>query len=375
MTNPGESANNGRTYVPYSAKLERPQPDEDKSIRRIVKVLHWNNKFAFRKYKHAIRDAHAKSHGILRGKLTVYDNLDPHLRQGLFATPGETYDVIARLSSTAGGLRSDQLRGVRGLGIKVLRVKGEREPDTGLPGEPATTQDFVLVTHREFPFADVRAYARMGMVAAWILAWLPDTGLALISGLASAAEKVGLRVPATVALFALPNNHILGEIFYSSAPLRYGDYVAKMAYVPLSDSVKALVGVPVPRDAGPDAHRDSVVQFFDSNSAEYELRVQLCTDPVAMPIENATVEWPETASPYQGVAKITFDIQDADSPARRAYGDNVLSFNSWRTLEAHRPLGSINRLKKLVYEASSQFRHEMNNVARAEPTDIAQLPD
>jgi hypothetical protein len=373
MTNPAESGQTGRTYVRYNQDLERRRPDEDELIGQIVKVLHWNNKFALRKYKHAIRDAHAKSHGILGGELTVYKGLDPHLCQGLFATPA-TYPVIARLSSTSGAIRSDQLRGVRGLGIKVLGVDGEREPDTGLPGEPATTQDFVLVTHREFPFADVRAYARMGMLAAWILAWLPDTGLGVISDLASAVAKVGLPLPATLALFTRPNTHILGETFYSSAPLRYGDYVAKIAYTPLSDSVRSLTDVPVPRDAGRDAHRDMVVQFFESNRAEYELRVQLCTDPVAMPIENATVEWSETASPYQGVAKITFDIQDADSPARRAYGDDALSFNSWRTLKAHRPLGSINRLKKQVYEASSQFRHEMNNVPRTEPTDIAELP-
>jgi hypothetical protein len=373
MTNAGESANTGRSYVRYTQDLERRSPDEDALIGKIVKVLHWNNKFALRKYKHAIRDAHAKSHGILSGELTVYKDLDPHLRQGLFATPA-TYPVIARLSSTSGAIRSDQLRGVRGLGIKVLGVAGEREPDTGLPGEPATTQDFVLVTHREFPFADVRAYARTGMLAAWILAWLPDIGLGMISDVAGAAVKVGLPVPATLALFARPNTNILGETFYSSAPLRYGNYVAKIAYVPLSDSVKSLTDVSVPRDAGPDAHRNMVVQFFESNRAEYELRVQLCTDPVAMPIENASVEWPETASPYQGVAKITFDIQDADSPARRAYGDDALSFNSWRTLKAHRPLGSINRLKKEVYEASSQFRHEMNNVPRTEPSNIAELP-
>jgi hypothetical protein len=43
--------------------------------------------------------------------------------------------------------------------------------------------------------------------------------------------------------------------------------------------------------------------------------------------------------------------QHPDTAARRAFGDDVLSFNSWRGLEAHRPLGSINRLKKLVYEA------------------------
>jgi hypothetical protein len=113
----------------------------------------------------------------------------------------------------------------------------------------------------------------------------------------------------------------------------------------------------VPPDAGKDAFRDMVVDFFRSNSAEYELRVQLCTDTVTMPIEDATVAWPEEDSAHIGVAKNTFPAQNPDTAARRAIGDDVLSFNSSRGLEAHRPLGSINRLKKLVYEASSDFRH------------------
>jgi hypothetical protein len=118
-----------------------------------------------------------------------------------------------------------------------------------------------------------------------------------------------------------------------------------------------------------------VVDFFRSNSAEYELRVQLCTDTASMPIEDATVAWPEKDSPHIPVAKITFPVQYPDTAARRAFGDDVLSFNSWRGLDAHRPLGSINRLKKLVYEASSDFRHRVNNIARLEPSDVADLPD
>jgi hypothetical protein len=94
-----------------------------------------------------------------------------------------------------------------------------------------------------------------------------------------------------------------------------------------------------------------------------------------MPIEDASVQWPESASPYVGVAKITYPVQDAYSPERQVFGDDVLSFNSWRGLAAHRPLGSINRLKQKVYEASSNFRHEKNHVPRLEPTDIHELPE
>jgi hypothetical protein len=361
-------------FVPYWDNLEQPRPDEDQLIKQIADKLAGNNRWAFKKYRHGIRDAHAKSHGILRGELTIYPDLPEPYRQGLFATPGP-YPVIARLSSTSGALRSDETRGIRGLGIKVLGVEGER----ALRDDTATTQDFILVTHREFPFPDAHAYLKRGMPFAVLLARLPDSVLKFVGHVLGAVRPVlelfGGSLPATLDLFSHPNTHILGLTFFSSAPLRHGNYVAKLLLAPLSDNVKAFIDRRVPAGAGKEAFRDMVVDFFTHNSAEYELRVQLCTNPVTMPIEDATVAWPEEESPHVGVAKITFGVQNPASGARRAFGDDVLSYNSWRGLAAHRPLGSINRLKKLVYEASSDFRHRVNNVARVEPTDIAELPD
>lgn len=87
-----------------------------------------------------------------------------------------------------------------------------------------------------------------------------------------------------------------------------------------------------------------VVNFFRSNTAEYEVRVQLCTDRAE--IEDATVAWP---SPECGVAKIAFLSQHAGTPERRVYGDDSLSFTSWRGLAAHRPWDrSIASRKRLV---------------------------
>jgi hypothetical protein len=74
------------------------------------------------------------------------------------------------------------------------------------------------------------------------------------------------------------------------------------------------------------------------------------------------------------VAKLTYSIQNPYTDARRYFGDEVLSFNSWRGLNAHRPLGPINRMKLRVYDASSQFRHQKNNAPSYEPT-VADLPE
>jgi Animal haem peroxidase len=358
------------TFVPYSDALERPDGDEDGRIDRIVGVLHGNNERALRTTGHALRDAHAKSHAVLRGELTVYPDLSPQLSQGLFAAAG-VYPVITRLSSTAGLIRSDQIRGVHGMAVKVLGVHGER----CLAGDEATTQDLLLVTHREFPFGDTRAYLTRGMPLAWLLARLSDRTLGRVIDILSAGVRARIPLPNAVKVFIEPNTHILGMQFHSAAPIRWGDYVAKFSVVPLSPAVAALEGLPLAADAGPDAYRNMVRAFFASQSADYEIRVQLCTDVVSMPIEDATAAWPESTSPYVGVAKLSYPVQDPCTDARRTYGDEALSFNSWRGLNAHRPLGPINRLKFKVYEASSDFRHDKNGVARREPADPAELPE
>jgi hypothetical protein len=362
-------------FVRYYDRLENPRPDEGELIKKMADALFGNNKWALKKYGRGIRDAHAKGLAFLHGSLEVYDGLDQEYRQGLFAEPKKKYDIIARLSSTAGAIRTDQARGIRGLGIKVIRVDGDR----ALPDDTRKNHDFVLVTHREFPFKDAQAYLKRGMRLARLLVHLPDPALILAGDVLSRIQPIlrvfGQSLPASLLLFTEPNVHILGMTFFSSAPFRYGDYVAKWCVAPLSKSVTQFEGQLVPSDAGPDAFRDMVASFFRTNSAGYEFRVQLLTDPIKMPIEDATVEWPEKDSPYVGVAKITFPDQNTYSAKRRAFADDELEFNPWHGLAAHRPLGSINRLKRLVYEASTDFRHRANRLARREPESIQDLPE
>lgn len=356
--------------VPYRENLEQPRADEAEDIEKIIGSLHKNNERAYKKFKHGLRDAHAKSHAILRGELIVNPDLPDILAQGMFAE-ARSYPVIARISTTSGVLRSDRNRGVRGLGVKAIGVQGERamkDPQD----ESNVTQDFVLVTHEEFLFADAHAYRKLGMLSATLLARLSDGALWAGSELLSALKKIGLPIPPNLAVFIAPNRPILGETFYSSAPIRYGDYVARFKYEPTSPEVKALADQTLPRNPGQDEHRDLIMAFFEKHPAEYTFSVQLCLDEKQMPIEDATKPW---KSPYLPVAKVVFPQQNPYSALRRAYGDDVLSFNSWRGLEAHRPLGSINRLKRKVYEASSDFRHKMNRIDRHEPFDIAELPD
>jgi hypothetical protein len=157
-----------------------------------------------------------------------------------------------------------------------------------------------------------------------------------------------------------PLTHPLGDSFYTQAPLRYGDYVAKIAVVPVSAELRALKGKPVDVRGRPNGLREAMIAFFEEHGAEWELRVQLRTNPDTMPIEDASVEWPEDESPYVPVARITVPRQPAWSEARARQVDDGLSFRPWHGLAAHRPLVSINRARKVAYEQAAAFRAERN---------------
>jgi hypothetical protein len=357
-------------YLRYSDSIERIQADEAELTEQIVASMGRVNRKIFDKHRHAVRDAHAKSHGILKGELEVYPDMPLHLRQGIFATP-KRYPVIVRLSTAPGDLQSDRMPALFGMAMKVLGVSGNKV----LSEDGGDNQDFLLVNHPVMPFGNVSSYWAFQQMMEKLAEGTSEVQPAATEKPSDAAGLVDRveTLPASLrAVAAVPYSHILGETFHSMAALRFGSYVAKLSAAPLSEPVRSLTGTPVP--ATDSALRDLVVDFFRDNSAEYELRAQLLTDLQQMPVEDASVPWSENLSPHQPVGKLTFPAQDSYSPERRVYGDDVLSFNPWHCIEEHRPLGSIMRIRIKAYEMSSSFRHQMNAQTRLEPKDVSELP-
>ncbi|WP_199200226.1 hypothetical protein [Adhaeribacter arboris] len=58
------------SYVRFDSGVEETQPDEQQLTEETVASMSRLNRYMFDKHRHAIRDAHAKSHGILRGSCT-----------------------------------------------------------------------------------------------------------------------------------------------------------------------------------------------------------------------------------------------------------------------------------------------------------------
>ena len=99
----------------------------------------------------------------------------------------------------------------------------------------------------------------------------------------------------------------------------------------------------------------SMVKQRDTSS-----KIQLGTSPEHHPTEDASVVWDEVTSPYQTIGTIEFPKQNSFSQERRKFWEERMALDLWRCLAAHQPLGSINRLRKVVYGQSAKKRGNLN---------------
>jgi hypothetical protein len=340
----------------YSPGVETPEPDEAKVQAELVETLLKISRITYEDGGHALRSVHAKAHGLLQATLTVANGLPPELAQGLFAAPAR-YPVAMRFSTSAGDLLPDSVSLPRGLALKVMDIPGEM-----LAGSEGV-QDFLLVTGKAFLVPNAKKF--LGNLK--LLTGTTDKaeGLkvalsAVLRGTETAIEALGGESPKIKSLGGYPEIHILGESFFSQVPIRFGDYIAKIGVVPVSPGLKALVEAPLDLNHDPNALRAAMRDFFASQGGVWEMRVQLCTGLDDMPVEDASVPWPEDKSPYITVATLEAPAQDAFTQAAYEKVDTAMAFSPWHGLAAHQPLGGIMRARKAAYEASAKFRLSNN---------------
>lgn len=338
---------------PYDARFALPLEGEAEVAAELDDVLLSICEQTFADEGRALRAVHAKSHGLLAARVEVPAGLAPELAQGVFAHPAH-FNALLRFSTTPGDLLADRVSTPRGVALRLCGVEGERLDGDG----PDGVQDFVMVNGPHFNAPDGKAFLRSLKLLAKTtdrMARTKQLVSAILRGTERGLEALGGGSVTLRSMGGEPPVHILGETFFSQLPLRFGDYVARLQMVPVSPALRALDTATLDL-ADEDAIRASVVAFFRTHEAEWELRAQLCTSIADMPIEDPRAEWDEARSPYRIVARVIAPPQPAWTGAASREIDDGVGFSPWHGLEAHRPLGEIMRLRRSAYAASQKFR-------------------
>ena len=359
------------SYLRYSPTVEQADPNESAIFEELSRTMQHITRTMASHYRHAYRPVHAKSHGVLVGTLTVHSSLPEHLKQGLFANPA-SYPAILRFSTNPGDLLADSVSSPRGLAIKILNVPGEMVPfHSG-----NNTQDIVCVNAKAFGTPNAGGFLEQLKLLDKTLEY-PEGVKQAVSTVARSTNTILRAIgihSGSLDNIGHPYTHILGETFSTIAPIRYGDYVAKLAVVPSSDNLKELTGKHIDAGHGFNALEELIKEFFKEKTATWEIQSQLALDDGTTPIEDASKPWPEDNSPYQTVATLTVPPQESYSNSRQIFVDEQLSFSPWHALAAHQPLGGIMRSRRVAYEEAQQFRAARNLRPHIEPRSIEEVP-
>lgn len=282
----------------------------------------------------AERPVFRKLHGIAHGRLEMLPDLSAELKVGVFAK--QSLNAWARFSSDTSPMSPD-LRSTLGVGLKVFGVPGRNALD-----EDGNTADFIMENYPVFFVDNAREmceFTYAGVVEGDYPSYLarhPKTARIL-----DEMQKV--------------EGSVLTTTYWALLPFSFGE----------GQVVKYRLDPETPPENVPSDAADYLATDMANRLSEREYRfrfmLQRRTNPETMPLDEATVKWPESDSPFIQVATLILSRQDLRTHGQAEYGQS-LAFNIFRVPpeQAPAPESSIAAVRKVVYAASAATRHDAN---------------
>ena len=332
---------------------ERFDPDEEESLDKIIDLMMDQMRGRFKPGGYE-RGGNTKTHGIVRATVIIRDDLPEHCRKGIFATP-RSYQAYVRYSGPGPNVPADiNDVGFMSMAVKLMGVPGEK-----LMSEEKFTQDFIATSGgATFVTPNTRENAKLqywSLVDMTLYYFLNPKDSHLLDFFMQ-------------SLWTATQYNPLAQRYWSCTPYLLGEGQAMMyTFVPKTKDVASdIPGLPF--GTPPFNYlRENMITTLAEKDIEFDLMIQIQTDPHLMPIEDSSVRWPEKLSPFIPAATIHIPKQKFDSDAQFEFAKRM-KMNPWHCLPEHKPLGNINRARFRMYFELSKFRQEMNQTTHLEPT-------
>ena len=335
---------------------EKAQPDEEAHLDDIITTFTaqmkrlWNPGYVE-------RGGNTKTHGIVRAELTVRDDLPENMRRGIFAEP-RSYRAWVRFSGPGPYVTPD----IDDVGFMSMSIKLMGVPGPKLLDDEKFTQDLLGVSTPTFVTPNTRANARLQH---WSYKNAPTFYFANF-------REPHILDSIMQLLWTKTQTSPLEDEYFSCVPYLLGEGQA-MQYS-FRSRLETRTRVPRLPLRPPDNYlRDAMVATLAEQDVEFDISLQLQTDPFLMPIENNGVLWPTKLSPRVPAAVLRIPKQRFDSPEQLDFA-KVLSYNPWHSIPEHRPLGNQSRARKRMYYELSLLRQKLNDVEHYEPTGDEVFP-
>src|SRR6266849_3407944 len=227
------------------------------------------------------RGGNTKTHGIVRGEFIVHDGLPENLRHGIYAQP-RTYRAWVRFSGPGPYITPD----IDDVGFMSISIKLMGVPGSKLLEDEKFTQDMFGVSPPTFVTPDTKANAQLQH-------WSYKN--AQIFHFVNFAHPHVLDL-IMQSLWIKTQSSPLESAYFSCVPYLLGEGQA-MQYS-FRPRLKTRTRVPRLPLRPPDNYlREAMVATLARQDVEFDILLQVQTDPYLMPIENNAVLWPTRLSP------------------------------------------------------------------------------
>ncbi|MDO6686077.1 MULTISPECIES: catalase [unclassified Agarivorans] len=299
------------------------------------------------------RDAHAKATGCARATFSINPDIPERFKAGMFADADKQYQAWIRFSNGDMLVQADSKGDARGMAVKVMGVPGKAiAPELG----ESHNQDFIMTNtpaffnRNIFDYADDMLYLAKFERTKWFISFFPPR----------LHPKQFYRAIQTVSsVIDTP----LNAQYFSMLPYQLGKSTIKFSTKPCS-------GMSFPNKvdkSNPDYLSKQLETQLANGGACFEFMLQEKVPGHYMPVDDATAIWSEKASPFITVATINIPPQYLYSDQQQQFCENI-SMNPWRAVEGWEPLSSLNKARRVVYQAVSKYRHSQNKVPTPEPS-------
>ena len=300
------------------------------------------------------RDAHAKATGCVRATFSVNGDIPKQFQHSVFSEPGKEYKAWIRFSNGDMIVQKDSKADARGMAVKVMGVDGDKiAPE--LSG--ANTQDFIMTNTPAFfnrniyDYTDDMFYLSKLERTKWFISLFPPRFHP--KEFYRAIQTVSKKIETPLA-----------PQYFSMLPYRLGDTELKF-------STRPCPGMTFEKPENKD-DKDYLTEVMsrqlEKGGACFEFMVQEKLAGEDMPIDDATVIWSEKRSPFVPIAQINIPPQTFTSEPQQQFCED-LSMNPWHGVGEWEPIGSLNRARRIVYNAVSKYRHHKNGVTRYQPVN------
>src|SRR5215813_8801987 len=255
------------SFVRYTPDIEAVDPGFDENLRIVIARTeqYIAQSVTTEGTGRAVRDAHAKGYGLIRGEVEILDQLPAEYAQGIYATPGK-HDALIRFSNGSPHAGADaRLGGATGLALKIFGMPSptllEDEPDMhtfdyaniNAPIFFCNTVEHYLFIQELFLEAPV--YISQGTPGRHRFYRDFVTG----KGTLNQDEWAWDELFAFLTVLQLRPVNLLLSTYWTMGAVRHGDYIAKVRFAPVPAFAEAVVQRTLDPAAAPEVYRPALV--------------------------------------------------------------------------------------------------------------------